>query len=160
MTDNENKMKKMRRLLNDKYPNILTYGCYSHYVNLLEDTVTPKQKLKEIKNINKMFRNHQYLHSKLIEKKGVIPQLPNKTRWNSQADCLNTFIRNYKIYCEILLDLSMEGKANEGELDAFTRLQSSSLLKSAELLHKQLSVVSVVLDKVLFSYFHFKLMLN
>ncbi len=106
-------MKKMRRILTEKFPDLLTYGCLSHYVNLLEETVTPKPLLKQIKVIQKLFRNRHYLHSKLMAKKGLIPQLPNKTRWNSQADCLESFIINYKMYCEILLERSFDGESKD-----------------------------------------------
>ena len=28
-------------------------------------------------------------------------QIPNATHWNSQLDCLNTFVKNYPKYVEI-----------------------------------------------------------
>nr|XP_047131425.1 uncharacterized protein LOC124810501 [Hydra vulgaris] len=39
-TDNENKMKKMKEILKEEYPLLLTYGCSAHYLNLVEKQVT------------------------------------------------------------------------------------------------------------------------
>lgn len=61
-TDNENKMNKMKEILKEKYPNLLTYGCSAHYLNLIEKEVTPKTILKHIVEIQKYFRNHHQPH--------------------------------------------------------------------------------------------------
>lgn len=66
-TDNENKMVKMKELLENKYPRLITYGCSSHHMNLLEKVVTPNSVLKHIVEVNKFFRNHHQPHvSKLF----------------------------------------------------------------------------------------------
>lgn len=101
-TDNENKMKKMRELVSEKYPHIITYGCSAHYLNLVEKEVTPKTVLKHIIEIQKFFRNHHQPLGLVKDKKGKIPQLPNETRWNSLIACVDTFIENYSIYRDIL----------------------------------------------------------
>lgn len=62
VTDNENKMKKMKNLLAEQYPDILTYGCSAHWVNLIEKAVTPKSELKNIVEVHKYFRNNHQAH--------------------------------------------------------------------------------------------------
>lgn len=80
VSDNENKMKKMKNLLEDIYPDLLTYGCSAHWLNLVEKAVTPKSGLKYIIEIHKYFRNNHQAHGWLKEKNGLMPQLPNDTR--------------------------------------------------------------------------------
>lgn len=60
-TDNENKMIAMRNRIHDEYPNILVYGCNAHYLNLLENDITPTV-LALIEKVQKYFRNHHQPH--------------------------------------------------------------------------------------------------
>ena len=89
-TDNEAKMKKMRKLLEAKYPEMITYGCNAHYLALLQNDVSNKSVMKYIIEIQKFFRNVHLAHGLLKEKGGCQPQLPNETRWNSEIACLET----------------------------------------------------------------------
>lgn len=66
--------------INIRYPNILTYGCSSHYLNLLEKEVTPNSVLKHIVEIK--------TNGWLKEMEEKLPQLSNDTRWNSQLELL------------------------------------------------------------------------
>jgi hypothetical protein len=52
--------------------------------------------LQHIILINKYFRNHPNAHGRLKEKNGMMPQLPNDTRCNSQRTCLQTYISNHE----------------------------------------------------------------
>lgn len=70
-------------MVHDKYPHILTYGCSAHYLNLLDVKITPNVLPKHIVEVQKYFRHHHQSHGWLKEKRGVMPQLPNETRWNS-----------------------------------------------------------------------------
>lgn len=56
--DNENKMVKVKELLGNKYPKLITHGFSSHHLNLLEKVVTPNLVLKHIVEVNTFFRNH------------------------------------------------------------------------------------------------------
>ena len=55
VTDNENKMTAMRTQVQRKYPKIITYGCASHYMNLVEGEVVNKQVLAQACHVNKYF---------------------------------------------------------------------------------------------------------
>lgn len=51
-------MVRMKELISEKYPSILTYGCSAHYLNLVEKAVTPNSVMKHILPVQKYFRNH------------------------------------------------------------------------------------------------------
>lgn len=53
----------MRSKIEDKYPDILTYGCSSHYLNLLEKEVTPNSVNTEIR-LNTEILPHGWLKEK------------------------------------------------------------------------------------------------
>lgn len=80
-----------------------------------------------------------------------MPQLPNDTRWNSQGDCLHTFITNYHKYIEIRMDIDAAAdpdhqlKFDEGVARV---LDNVGLHTQAIHLQKQLKEVSVALDKL------------
>lgn len=94
-TDNEAKMVKMRELLNESHPKIETYGCSAHYLNLLGNDVTVSSVVGHVNNINKYFRNHHIPNALLSQQVGSIkPVLPGATRWNSQIDCLKSYVTN------------------------------------------------------------------
>ncbi|KAB7498582.1 hypothetical protein Anas_06360 [Armadillidium nasatum] len=140
-SDNEAKMKLLKEKMkeDDELKTIISYGCSAHYINLLEQEVTPNSVLKYVIQIQKFFRNHHQPHGWLKEK-GLMPQIPNDTRWNSQQACINTFIQNYHKYVEI---------ANEDKLEmSITNILSNpSLYREAQHLQKQVDVVSKALDK-------------
>lgn len=64
VSDNENKMKKMRNNLEMAHSeeNFVSYGCASHYLNLAGQDITSKSSvntvLKQIVEVQKYFRNH------------------------------------------------------------------------------------------------------
>ena len=103
VTDNENKMKRFRELVKENNPNILTYGCGAHYMNLLETEITDPDRhvLKHVIEVNKHFRNVHKSLGLLREKGGKMPQLINETRWTSQIACLESYLDNYNLYREI-----------------------------------------------------------
>ncbi|KAB7500391.1 hypothetical protein Anas_13157 [Armadillidium nasatum] len=79
-----------------------------------------------------------------MKKGGVIAQLPNDTRWNSQIDCVKTFIKNYPHYLSI-----REG--NTDSIDDYIRkiLDNSEIHREAINLNSQLEIVGIALDKLL-----------
>lgn len=108
VSDNENKMIRVRELLVEKYPDLVTYGCGSHYLNLVEIEVTPKTVISQIVEVHKYFRNHHQPHGWLKEHGGNMPQIPNTTRWNSQNKCVETFLSNFHLYLRISAEHSSE----------------------------------------------------
>ncbi|CAH1109860.1 unnamed protein product [Psylliodes chrysocephalus] len=70
--DNETKMVNMKDILKETYPNLLTYGCSSHLMNLLEKEVTPKIATKHIIEIHKYFRNKHLPHGWLKKRSNAL----------------------------------------------------------------------------------------
>ena len=58
----ENKIKTLRKLIENDYPHILTHGCSAHFLNLLESVVTLKNIIKHIVEVQKYFRNYHQPH--------------------------------------------------------------------------------------------------
>lgn len=75
------------------------------------------------------------------EKGGMLPQLPNDTRWTSQEACVHTFIKNYYKYIEIVNEQSVEESVA-------TTLNNVGLFREATQLMKQLQIISAALNKV------------
>lgn len=112
VTDNEPKMTKLRDIISQSFPNIITYGCAAHYLNLVETEVAPKTAIGQILTVQKFFKNHHQPHGWLKEIGGKSPQIPVCTRWNSQAECVNTFIYNYQFYRQIIAEHGEEVDKN------------------------------------------------
>jgi len=74
---------------------------------------------------------------------GLMPQISNSTRWNSQEACVSTFINNFYKYQEILNLHIVEFDNTIGQM-----LNDNGLYRESLNLQKQLKLVASVLDKV------------
>lgn len=101
VSDSEAKMINLRTEL-AKWRDLMVYGCSAHALNLVENTATPRQVMAPIVAVAKYFREHHKPAALLKEYGGVLPQLPNDTRWTSQTEALQTFIRNYEYYGRVV----------------------------------------------------------
>lgn len=129
-------------------PDIFTYGCNAHYLNLIEDAVSPNSVMKHIVQIHKFFRNTHRPHAWLKVKRNYkMPQLPNDTRWNSQVDCIDTFVSNYNLYREII-DEHDEFKTDQKYITIAAKLSNVQVLNHAIDLQQQLRIVGVALDRL------------
>ena len=70
-------MKKLRNILAERFPDLITFGCNAHYLALLQIDVSNKSIMKHIVDTQKYFRNVHLAHGLLKEKGGKQPQLPN-----------------------------------------------------------------------------------
>lgn len=104
VTDNENKMLALRRLIIADHPDMISYGCGAHYINLVMGKIVNKDILEQVVHVNKYFRNHHSAHGMLKEKGGVQPQLVGDTRWNSAVDTCESYERNIDIYRQIRVE--------------------------------------------------------
>lgn len=145
-TDNEAKMVKLRQLVRKKYPNMIVYGCGAHYLNLLQGDVENPAVLKHIIQIQKHFRNVHAAHGQLKEKGGCQPQLPNDTRWNSNVDCLDTFIRNQPIYIEIKSEMLRNNQDMPAQISQ--KVDDVGLLREAENLLSHMRTFGNALDRL------------
>ena len=63
-----------------------TYGCNSHYSNLVMGDIKTESVMKHVVQKQRAFKNVHSLHGKLKEKGGPQQAIPNQTRWNSSKD--------------------------------------------------------------------------
>lgn len=144
-TDNEAKMLQMRRSITDLYPNILTYGCNAHYMNLVEGNVVNHEVLAHSNHVNQYYKNHHQLHGMLMEKGGCQPQTANDTRWNSEKEATESFIKNIDIYVEIRNEVY-----DTNLIDSVTAQKIDNVQLRMEAKHqlKILTKFSVALDRL------------
>lgn len=135
----ENKIKTLRKLIENDYPHILTHGCSAHFLNLLESVVTLKNIIKHIVEVQKYFRNYHQPHGWLINKNSMMPQISNDTRWNSQKECVRTFVENFHKYNEIRMEQSIDSGISN-------ILSNKDLYVEAKNLLNQLIIVGNSLD--------------
>jgi len=141
VTDNENKMSKMWKILRERQPKLIAYGCSAHLLNLVEKDVTPQTILKQIIKVQKYFRNVHQAHGWLKEKDGLMPQIPNETRWNSHPECVRTFVVNYHKYREIALEQDKEFDESIANI-----LNNMGIYSESVYLEKQLSTIVSALN--------------
>lgn len=144
VTDNENKMKAMRNGLKEAHPDLTVYGCASHWLNLLGQDVTTKAVINQVVEINKYFRNHHKPGAYLEQKPdSVKPQLPGDTRWNSQLDCVSTYLKNRASMLLIIAE-------NEDDIDAriASLVQNVGLYTEAKSMCEQLKPIGSALDRL------------
>ena len=113
-------MKSMRSMLKLHNISLSVYGCASHLLNLLGKDITPSQIISHTTEINKYFRNHHNPGYLLSAQKGSLkPQSPVVTRWNSQLECIKTYLTNRPFLLNILaqhedvIDLSIVNLINK-----------------------------------------------
>ncbi|KAI8794142.1 Transposase [Biomphalaria glabrata] len=104
--DSEKRMNKTMHFLNEKtgLPELLTYCCSAHFINLLGEDISPKIAIQDIVDVNKFFLSNAQLTGWLRDKQGIMPLLPPCSGWHSQYDCLSTFIQNYSCYIDIVTE--------------------------------------------------------
>ena len=144
VTDNAKSMEKMRRLLKEEDEDLIVYGCSSHMLNLLGQSVTQSAIIKHIVDIQKYFRNHHVPSALLKEMSNTVkPQLPCDTRWNSQLTCIETFIRNRPAYLTIVHEHEDATDSRIAQL-----VNDFNLYKQAKDMSMQLKPIAVDLDRL------------
>jgi len=104
VTDNASNMKLAWKLLKDKYPHLVTFGCLAHGLNLLAKDINNIESIKNVigicKTIINFFSNHHVANQTLkkIQKekdgKESVLSLPIETRWGSTARCLDSLLKS------------------------------------------------------------------
>ena len=144
VTDNEPKMQSMRSKLKLFDSSLSVYGCASHLLNLLGKDITPSRIISHITEINKYFRNHHNPGSLLSAQKGSLkPQLPVVTRWNSQLECIKTYLTNRPFQLNILAQ-----HEDVIDLSIVNLINNVGLYREAKNLYDQLKPISISLDRL------------
>lgn len=129
VTDNASVMKKSWRLLQKKYPHLITFGCSAHGMNLL---------CKDIMNLPRLVKFEKFVNSlvALIKKSSLLTgrlkelqqgsslelKLSNKTRWISTLMSFTSVLRCKSPIRQIAVDPLYEKTLG---LDRITRILSS-----------------------------------
>ncbi|XP_074040538.1 uncharacterized protein [Leptinotarsa decemlineata] len=99
ITDNAANMAKMRRQLmeleDDQIGDVITYGCSAHLINLFVKDIEEAEIKSNVKKIMKCFKYHHFLQAKYKEAGGKALVLPQDVRWNTLADCLESYVNNW-----------------------------------------------------------------
>ena len=103
VTDNASNMKKAWRLIEEKYPTIICYGCAAHGLNLIFCDMIKleicKNIIKQAKGVIKEYRHKHMLVDSLkamqkAENVNCTLKLPIKTRWASIVTSLERVKKN------------------------------------------------------------------
>lgn len=142
VTDNENKMHKLRQLLLEERNDMIVYGCTAHWLNLLEQDIAPISITKHVVDIQKYFRNHHQQAAWLKELHDTVkPQLPSEVRWNSHIECISTFIKNRPAYLNIC-----ENHENDIDIKIQRLVNDYNLFKQVKDLFQQLQPIAKTLN--------------
>lgn len=101
VTDNAAYMVKMRRQLMNSDLDILTYGCSAHYLNLLAKDVQLPGVKEHVVQVSKYFRNTHLTAAWYKAAGGKKLTLPIDVRWNSVADCLQSYLDNWSTLLKV-----------------------------------------------------------
>ena len=144
VTDNAANMVKMRKaLMEDEDGAIISYGCSAHYLNLLAKDVNIPSIKEHVVAIVKYFRNTHLPKAWFSKEGGKGLSLPIDVRWNSVADCLESYLKNWAIMLKV-----SEDHRSEFDKDIFSKLSNLGIKRSAEDLLARMKPISVALDKV------------
>ena len=102
VTDNAGNVAKMRQNLEEREDvDLITYGCSAHLLNLLaKDLEIPNIK-EQVVQVVKYFRNNHFAAASLKSNDGLRLIMPQEVRWNTMADCLESYIKNWPILMTI-----------------------------------------------------------
>ena len=123
---------------------MIVYGCAAHYLNLVDNAFNSgevAQIKSHIVEVQKYFRNHQKPAGLLKENGGVIPQIPNDTRWLSDRACYKTFVQNHHIYQKVRGMSSISLPKNMTKL-----IDNGALLHGAKHMLEVLDKVAIALN--------------
>lgn len=144
VTDNCSSMDKMRKIISESYPEIYTYGCNAHLLNLVGKRLTPDDLIEKIRKVHAFFRGHDAAWA-LLKKKGAgRPIMPHDIRWNAWVECLEYYLKNHTN----LLGVSRIPSVNCTD-EVKEVLNDSSFYGSVEITVRNMKPIQISLDKVL-----------
>ncbi|XP_011860419.1 PREDICTED: uncharacterized protein LOC105557715 [Vollenhovia emeryi] len=147
VTDNASNMVKMRSQLAQCeeifMPDIITYGCSAHILNLLAKDINVPELKDNVKTIIKYFKYSHYPASKYKQEGGTSLILPLDTRWNTLCNCFESYIKNWHILAKICTE-------NRAAIDIkiSTQVQNLDLKSNIQNIVLKLRKIAVALDKI------------
>lgn len=133
----------MHRILNETNPDIITFGCNAHLLNLVGKKFNPEDLADRIVKVQKYFRSHDLPAAMLKKLRGTRPVIPGDTRWNSWLDCFRSYVSNQAKYLEI--SRNPECKMT---IELVETLQDVSVFQGLKGAISRLEPIAISLDKV------------
>lgn len=146
VTDNAANMSKMREELAKTEEcglDIITYGCSAHILNLFAHDIDIPEIKEHIKKVIKYFRNSHFASSKYKQAGGKSLILPQDVRWNTLADCIESYIANWHIMSKVCSE-------NRAAIDVTiaSKVNNINIKMNAEDFLVKLKKIAIALDKV------------
>ena len=144
VTDNAANVARMRQDLQLREDvNVIAYGCSAHLLNLLaKDLEIPNIK-EQVVNVVKYFRNNHFAGAAYKSAGGLWMIMPQDVRWNTLADCLDSYIKHWPILITIC-----EENRNQIDINIRNVVNNLGVKRSAEELLRRLKPIAVALDMV------------
>lgn len=144
VTDNATNMTKMRNELKEREDiDVITYGCSAHLMNLLAKDLEIANIKEQVVQVTKYFRNNHFAAAAYKSAGGLRLVMPQEVRWNTMADCLETYISQWPKLMSVC-----EQNRDEIDKDISNIVTNIGLKRSAEELLKRLKPIAVALDSV------------
>lgn len=144
VTDNANNVKGMRTEIQSNPDfDLITYGCSAHLLNLLAEDLNIPNIKEQILHIVKFFRNNHFANAKYREAGGSKLIIPQEVRWNTMADCVSAYLKNWPI----LVSVCEENRCNIDSI-VYNKVTNFGIKRNAEDLLKRLKPISIALDKM------------
>lgn len=154
VTDNCTTMNSMRSILSAN-SDLSTYGCHTHWVNLVGKEIAGNDIMDKVKAVQRFFRDFTFPRETLRKLGGLQTVLPNETRWNTQYSCLENFAKNHTIYLDTAKDVKAKTPPEISDIltDLYFYQRVTDLMKKmAPVTCAITKVVIIIISK----YFHFK----
>lgn len=144
VTDNASNMAKMRRNLDQEdNMDVISYGCSAHYMNLLAKDVEIPGVKDHVVQVMKYFRNSHLPSAWYKAAGGRQLVLPQEVRWNTLADCLQSYLDNWSTLLKVC-----EEHRDEIESSISDKVKNFGLKRNAEDYLQRMKPIAVALDKV------------
>ena len=143
VTDNAANMVKMRKNVKNNDTFLISYGCSAHYLNLLAKDLNIDGVKPHIVAVMKYFRNCHLPGAWYRAAGGKKLVMPQDVRWNSLADCIDSYITNWPILLSVC-----EQHHSEINSAIKSKVENISLKRNAEDYLNILKPVSKALDLV------------
>lgn len=142
VTDSAANIAKMRKELG-KDEEIITYGCSAHLLNLFLQDMQISNIKENITEIIKYFKNHHIPGSLYKAAGGTMLVLPVETRWNTIADSVESYLKNWEILVKVCKDNS-----EEVDEEIIKKVNNKILKRKTEDYLERMKPITVALDHV------------
>ena len=122
---------------------IITYGCSAHLLSLLSQELQIKNIKEHITEIIKYFRNHHIPGSLYKAAGGTMLVMPAETRWNTIADSIESYLKNWEILVKVCKDNS-----EEVDQKIIKKVYDKALKRATEDYFERMKPIAVALDCV------------